>query len=459
MENRSHVVFIVPDGVGVKNYLYSNVLKHLKETSEITIWSTLPESAFYTIKELHDVTFNYMPLTLHAESKRTRLLREAATYARLKFNTNVTDNTTILKNWRRPKGNTKLLMLYRLAELIGGWANTNYNRILKLETKAKRYWKQHIISTYKKELGAINPTSIFITHQRVNGLMPICIAAKELGIRTSTAIFSWDNLPKARLNVSVDQYLVWSDWMKDEMHLFYKEIEPSRVLVTGTPQFEFYKDQNRLIDRVTFAERYGLNPEAKWICFSGDDELTSPHDPKYLRDIAEYLPDHNSPVQIIFRRCPVDFSDRYDEVLKAFKHKIVSIDPIWYTESEAWVGYYSKFDDIQLQVNLAHHCDLVINLGSTMALDFTTFNKPCLYLNYDTVQDKDWTTTFIYKFQHFRSMEGLQPVGWINDVSEISLKISDALNNNLGKDRKLWLEKLVRHPYEKNSEIIAKTIV
>lgn len=459
MKEGAHAVIIVPDGVGVKNYLYSNVLKHLSKDAKITIWSTLPESTFTDVKTRHQIEFNYEPLSLQAEGKRTRLFREAATYARLRYNTKVTNNATIMKNWRLQKQNLKLHLLYQLAEYMGAWASHSYKRILKLERLAKKYWSKPVIAVYKKQLEKMQPTSLFITHQRVAGLMPVCLAAKEQNIKTSTAVFSWDNLPKARLNVDVDDYLVWSDWMKDEMQLYYKEIDIDRVKVTGTPQFEFYKDETVVINRDKFAETYGLNPELKWVCFSGDDELTSPHDPLYLRDVAAHIKKNKLPLQIIFRRCPVDFSNRYDAILEEYHSIIVSIDPIWYTEAEAWVGYYSKQEDIALQVNLAKHCEAVINLGSTMAIDFATFNKPCLYINYDAVNDENWTTEFIYKFQHFRSMEGMEPVGWINNEQEITDKLSALLEGNIGRDRTLWLEKLVRHPYETNSELIAKTIL
>ena len=459
MKHKSHVVFVVPDGVGVKNYLYSNVLKHVGFQSRVTIWSTLPQSAFEGIKALHQIDFEYRELQLYPENIKTRLLREAATYARLNYNQRVTGNPTILMNWRVPKRNFKLRLLYKLAELIGKSTVYKTRRILKLEARAKASWSEALINTYKADLEEMQATSLFITHQRVAGLMPICMAAAAKKIKTTTAIFSWDNLPKARLNVSVDQYIVWSDWMKDEMQIYYQEINPSQVFVTGTPQFEFYKEEQRLIDRVSFAKKYGLNPKAKWICFSGDDELSSPYDPYYLKDIAENLPQDQGPIQIIFRRCPVDFSNRYDEVLKQYNDIIISIDPIWYTEAESWIGYYSKIEDINLQVNLAHHCSMVINLGSTMALDFATFNKPCLYVNYDPVVDAHWTTKDIYKFQHLTSMEGLEPVGWINSVSEIDSKISQAFHDELGRDRALWFKKIVQHPHERSSEIIAKKIV
>jgi hypothetical protein len=95
-----------------------------------------------------------------------------------------------------------------------------------------------------------------------------------------------------------------------------------------------------------------------------------------------------------------------------------------------------------------------------MALDFATFNKPCVYLNYDVVKDDNWSTEFIYKFHHFKSMKDLEAVGWINSKSEISNIILDLLNENtsIGKDKKLWLEKLVLCPLEANSIKLANIL-
>lgn len=460
MSHKKHVVFIVPDGVGIKNYLYSELLNYVDAFAKVTIWSSLPESAFDEVKHLHNMEIQYKQLTLHRESILTRLFRESASFARLCYNAKKTQNETILLNWRRPKGNFKLGLLYRVAETIGSWAKTNYFRILSLENHSKKQWSSKIIESYKTDLKALNVDSIFITHQRVPGLMPICLATKALNIKSTTAIFSWDNLPKARLCVSTDYYVLWSDWMKNDMNLFYPEINASQLKIVGTPQFEFYKQGNRIVDRASFAKTYGLNPERKWLCFSGDDEYTSPYDPRYLNDIAEAISNLNESVQLIFRRCPVDFTTRYDATLEKYKDVIVSIDPIWHIDSKAWVGYFSKLEDVALQANLAKHCDGVINLGSTMALDFATYNKPCLYLNYDVVKDDNWSTEFIYKFHHFKSMKDLNAVGWINSESEIKDTILTVLDKNksIGKDRKLWLEKLVLCPLEGNSKKLANIL-
>lgn len=462
MTHKTHVVLIVPDGVGIKNYLYSKLLSYLSKQAKITIWSPLPEKAFDEVRQLHsNIDIDYKNLQLHKESVLTRIYRESATYARLHYFKKKTSNETLLLNWRKSKGSLKLRLLYKVAELIGSWAKSDYNRILKLEKFSKKYWSNTIIDYYKSELNKLNANSIFITHQRVANLMPISIASKTLGVKSISAIFSWDNIPKARLCVSADYYALWSSLMAEDMALFYPEIKPNQLKVVGTPQFEFYTQESRITDRKAFAEKHDLDLNKKWICFSGDDELTSPYDPNYLNDIANVMAQNHRDVQLVFRRCPVDFSNRYDEVLKKFKDVITSIDPVWHVDSDSWVEFFSKYGDIDLQVNLAHHCEGVINLGSTMALDFASMGKPCFYLNYDTVRDANWSTDFIYKYHHFGSFKRLEPVGWINGKDEIDKAINTILNgsNKMINESRKWMERIVLFPIDENSQKLSKLLV
>ncbi len=462
MPIKKHILIILPDGVGIRNYLYSDIITHLKKEAQITIWSPLPKEAFKDVETIHNIQVGYKQIQLASESSLGRLYREATTYARLIYNCKSQNNPTILTNWRRPKYSFKVKVLYRTAEVLGKFLSKKYSSILRFENKALSHVSKVNIADYKIDLEALQPTSILITHQRVPGLLPICLAAKQLNIATTTAVFSWDNLPKARLAVKTDTYLVWSQWMKDEMKTYYPEIEEERVILTGTPQFEFYLDKSRIITREDFAKQYGLDVKKKWICFSGDDFTTSPYDQMFLNDVAESLYSEKDRIQIIFRRCPVDFSSRYDEALNAFKDFIIPIDPIWNVQSETgWVGYFSKYEDLNLQINFAFHCSIVVNLGSTMALDFATFNKPCLYLRYDPIDDGVWSTKITYNYQHFRSMKDLDVVGWINSKSEIFNTISKALEtpDQIAQDKKKWMETVVLHPLDENSIKIAKAIL
>lgn len=459
---KNKVLLIFPDGVGIRNYLYSDVINNLKVDSNLVIWSSLPEEAFEEFKILHNVPFEFKKIKFQPEGILTRIYRESATYGRLLHNSIKTKNKTILINWKHNPTGLKLKILNRVAVVLGGWSSKKYNRILDFEQRALNHWNRTLIEHYKNDLRSLKLTSIFITHQRVASLMPICIAAKELNIPVITAIYSWDNLPKARLAVQADTYLVWSDYMKEEMLLYYPEIPQKDVIVTGTPQFEFYMKESLIETKAAFATRYGLDVSKQWVCFSGDDLMTSPNDPLYLEDVVKAIKSDTrlNNVQLIFRRSPADFSNRYDEVL-SHSIEILSINPLWHTSETDWTSYFPKFADVSLLVNLAFHCDLVINIGSTMAHDFAILNKPCLYLNYNQNVNLDWKIEVVYNFQHFRTMQGIEAVGWLNTVEEIADKINLALTHpeQVGKDRKKWLEKIVQHPLEENSRKIAHVLL
>jgi len=455
------ILFVIPDGVGIKNYVYSNLLTECTAKAKIQFYTPLNTEAFSEIKSVDEIKI--IPFTFDKESTITRFCNEAATYGRLLLNAKQTDNPTILTNWNYSPGGLKRKVLNFTAQKLGVWASKNYNRIIKLENIAQKNWSRSCIEKHKIQLQNCKPTSLFITHQRVASLMPICIAAKELGIPVTTVVYSWDNLPKARLAVLADKYFVWSDYMKEEMKLYYPEIPQQNVLVTGTPQFEFYLQENRVLSKQEFAKKHNLDATKKWICFSGDDIKTSPNDPNYLFDLAEAISKmaESSRPQIIFRRCPVDFTNRYDDVIDQFKELIIPIDPIWSVPKNnlSWGTYFPKQEDVDLQVNLAKHCEFVVNLGSTMAFDFAIMNKPCFYLNYDIInKNKCLPVHITYNFQHFKTMIDFDAVVWLNNKNELIEKVNLGLYHaaSLAKHKQQWFQKVVQHPLDKASALIAE---
>jgi hypothetical protein len=464
MENNNKILFIIPDGVGIKNYLYSNILVECVAKAKIHFYTPLNKEAFSGISILNELAIT--PFTFDKESNITKIFKEAATFGRLLVNAKETNNPTILTNWNYKPTGLKRKILNFIAQKLGVWASKKYSRVLKLENIALNNWNRTCIEKHKVELKNIKPTSIFITHQRVSSLMPICIAAKELNIPVISVIYSWDNLPKGRLAIQADKYLVWSEYMKDEIQLYYPEIPQNSIVVTGTPQFEFYLQENLIIPKEEFAKKFNLDINKKWICFSGDDIKTSPFDHLYLRDLAEAILQmklDNRP-QIIFRRCPVDFTDRYDVIINQYNEIIITIDPLWSVpiDTKSWGAYFPKLEDISMQVTLSKHCEFVVNLGSTMAFDFSVFHKPCFYINYDIDSNlTDWSVKTIYNYQHFKSMDGLQAVGWINGKEQIGELIEKGLKSpeEVGKDKQLWFQKIVQHPLDQASVRIAAQLI
>ncbi|GAB7256604.1 hypothetical protein [Polaribacter sp. OB-PA-B3] len=448
------ILIVVPDGVGIRNYLFSDIIPLLlKSKNKVIVYHSLDANALNEVKKLHKIDFEDKKNINYKESIKHKFFRETIAFARLNYNAKLVKNTTILKNWNyNRKGVQKIF--YKLVQILGKFCSKKYSRILWLENKYENFslkFSKNEIDFLKK----IEPKTIFCTHQRAIKAIPIVKAANLLGIKTVGVIYSWDNIPKARLAVKTDKYLVWSKYMKEEIKLFYPEISKDRVIVTGTPQFDFYKDKSNILPKHVFFEKYNLDVKKKTICFSGDDLLTSPYDPNYLEDICEAIVknDHEKEYQIIFRRCPVDTSDRYKNILKKYADRIIPIEPAWSNNSKNWTTLYPYYEDIKILTNICAHSDFVINLGSTMAHDFAFFNKPAAYLNYNTVKDFNWDVDTIYKFQHFKSMPTKQSVYWINSKEEIFSVIKEAINQKYSSGTK-WLKTI-----NLDSDNISKNIV
>ena len=456
-EEMKRICFLIPDGIGIRNYLYSDVISILvKQGHQVILWHSLdPELIKLTEKRL-DVNFEQYLFTHKPDGKRVQLLRESARFARLKLNARKKNNPTILTNWTGRSASRKGKLLIKGAEFIGGFLRS-YDLIASTESyEFKLVRKSKEFYSAKKFLEEIKPDLVFCTHQRVFSVTSAIEAAKSLGIPTSTAIFSWDNLPKGRLPFRTDQYLVWSEYMYDELRSYYPEILEHQIEVTGSPQFDFYYKEGIILESGELASKYGLDASKTWVCFSGCDTVTSPDDPKYLSDVAESLMDHDE-VELIFRPVPVEKVDRFLPVLEKF-NKIKLIKPIWVTGSH-WGNFFPLYEDIQLLVNLAYHCKVVVNMGSTMALDFSTFGNIGLYLRYDHQGVKpESSVETIFRFQHFRSMGDLKAVGYIHSPSEIKPKIIEAIENaeEIAPDRKLWFDKIVE---PKTSQTAATRIV
>ncbi|SFT40276.1 hypothetical protein SAMN04489724_0603 [Algoriphagus locisalis] len=442
------ILFVVPDGIGIRNYLYSDLFLKLENQGfQIHLLHNLEPKIIDYVKNERGISLADEQLKKPVESRFQQFLRESSTYARLKYNAKIKQNPTILTNWFKVKNNA-FKRVFQIATEVAGATLSSYDGIKYIEELNRLKWKKSAAyKEFKRDLLTIEPDLIFITHQRVSNLEPLCLAAGDLGIKTVTAIFSWDNLPKARLPLRTDFYAVWSDYMKSEMLDYYPEIHQNKVHVVGTPQFDFHFHKDLLQSRSDFATDYGLDVSKKWILFSGDDELTSPHDPKYLEDVVSAL-ESDSQVTVLFRQVPVCSVERYQHILDRFTN-VVHIPPKW-VKGANWMSFYPLFDDIKLLLNLCYHCEFSINIGSTIGLDFSYFDKPTIFLAYDTEIDKNWSTETVYQFQHFRSFEGLDAVIFANEKDSLKSLLKEVLKapESFATQKRDWREKIASNRSE-----------
>lgn len=451
------IFLLLPDGVGLRNFAYSKFNEiGAKRNFNIVFWN----KTVFPIQSLGFKEIKFQFIKLHPLTDILKIVKNRVSLNLFikKTNDSIYESYKFNFRYKTIKVSIKYLMA---TVLIGIFSN---KKGLAFLDKSINYFerKTHYYKYCKEILKAEKPDMVFSTSQRhIQSVAPL-LAAKDLKIPTAAFIFSWDNLPKATMVTDTDYYFVWSDYMKSELLFYYPNIKENQIIVTGTPQFEIHFEKEYLLTREDFFKAHALDLNKKYICFSGDDITTSPDDPKYLEDLAlavERLNQKGHNLGIIFRRCPVDFSKRYDAVLEKYSGMIVPIDPLWKPFSEYWDTILPTKEDGILFSNIAEHSEMVVNLGSTTVFDFVSHNKPCGYFRYNQKEqlDPNWDIFRCYKFVHFRSMVSEDAVIYLDSPAAIDGKIENVLNKkhqlNLDEANK-WFQTINQFPPQQASERI-----
>lgn len=443
MQNNKIFIFL-PDGVGLRNFAYSNFYSiGQNENLDVIFWNNTPFN-------LTDLSFKEIKIEDSKSNTFTEIYKNARKEIELNLNIKKTGDK-VYDSYRFPRSYNGIKRTIKsvLIDFFTLFYSTNKGLIKVRQKVAQAERKTAYYNESLKTLQTENPAMVFCTNQRpLTAIAPI-LAAKDLGIPTATFIYSWDNLPKGMMVIETDYYFVWSDLMKKELLFYYPYIQEETIFITGTPQFELHFDKKKLLTKEDFFKENNLDFNKKYICFSGDDFTSSPDDPKYLEDAAiaiQKMKTKGFDLGIIFRRCPVDFSDRYDEVLKKYSDIIIKMDPLWKPFSTSWNAILPTKEDDYLLSNLAEHCEMVVNLGSSMVFDFICHEKPCGYFRYNQkIQlDKTWDIFKCYNYVHFRSMPTQDPVFFMDSPDLIADAIEKALQKNteVTEAAKQWFKKI-----------------
>jgi hypothetical protein len=432
-----------PDGVGLRNFAFT----HFKEIGEQrghkivywnnTVFSLKEELGYDEVKienhRIHPLTPIYSRIRKHIELNVSRKRFNDDVYPTYKFPFSYSG----IKN---------TLITFFIKFLIG--LNSSEHGVIRIRRRINAL--ERSTSKYKyciAQLQEHKPDLVFCTTQRATQSIGALLAAQDLGIPTVAFVYSWDNVPKAMQVVETDYYCVWSDLMKEEVLKYYPFIEDTQVIVTGTPQFEPHYDTSLLQSRVEFFAQYNLDTAKKYICYSGDDETTSPLDQFYLEDLAHAVRSLNSKGEnlgIIYRKCPVDTTKRYDAVLEANKDIIVALDPLWKAMGTQWNEILPTKQDLAMLYNVCEHSELVTNVCSSTVFDFIVHNKSCIYFNYEQPQLKKGIRDIgqNYNYVHFRSMPSPNAAVFCTDKKDLEYHVKQILDGKLSNvvECKKWYE-------------------
>ncbi|MEM6687550.1 MAG: hypothetical protein AAF617_17365 [Bacteroidota bacterium] len=321
------------------------------------------------------------------------------------------------------------------------------------------FFKQTRTSSYYKEclayLIANTPDLLYCSHQVSSFSLAPVLAARDLGIPVVSFIYSWDNLPKGNKMLKADHYFVWSDYMKEEMSVYYPdEVKKDNIIVTGTPQFACYTKPEYLISKELFHNAYNLPLDKKLLCFSGNFTSIGMDDPSYLKDLAEAVQTYNqantAQYHVVLRANPSDYNQGFLPILEEYKDVITEVIPTWNHEQFPLPESYTVNSNLGVLYSTLYYCEAIFNIGSTMALDAILLGKPAFYCCYKQENGhKDFDIERLYQFVHFKTFKAhpkaVYRIQSQNELEQLIGQFDVKQKSNIAQ-RLHWAESLTKHP-------------
>lgn len=255
------------------------------------------------------------------------------------------------------------------------------------------------------------------------------------GITSISIIISWDNLTsKGVMNTKPDLVLVWNRPMVLEYQQFYGLFcDHAAVRIAGIPRFDTYFEDSSW-QNSNLTGMVGGSPESRIILFSTGALKHYSCQNYIINDLLAYA--ESRPNIVILVRChPGDAPERY--------HHFSSIKNLHFFQPFGEnPGHIPPVDFLKmLHLQLAT-CDVCIQVASTMFLDATACNKPCISIAYD-------------------AQPGVHYAGSVRRFYDYShqLPLHKALNKHIVCDRRELFRKLDEILAGRNVQVHLKNVV
>ena len=420
---------VITDGVGYRNFVMSDFLHEAASSFDaVTLYSGLPTTALEA-HILPNVTVFELPV--YKESIRTwiyRKLKEIAHLQQHKAKTyGINDNLKHSKSKRFTKRGILNNLIHFIAAL---WHSENAIRTY--ERWQFRSFKNHRVTKhYLKLLKEDKPDLLFFTHQRPPFLAPMLSMAKTAKIPTTSFIFSWDNLAsKGRMLGEFDNYLVWSNLMKEELIQFYPKTNVKSIRIVGTPQFEPYVLDRYSVSRKELFEKFELDVNKKIICYSCADSSIGQNDETHIRALWSFIEQYDN-LQLLIRTSPAEDGQRF-KALKSDLPRLKWNIPKWSqtrtNHAESWSQRLPSEEDVLDLKAILSFSDVNVNMLSTMSLDFMLFDKPVINTVFGNESNGLYNDQRFLNYKHYKHVIDSKSVTIAKNESELHQQLEEALN-------------------------------
>lgn len=237
----------------------------------------------------------------------------------------------------------------------------------------------------------ISPKILVATYPVTYPEPSLLLAAKKSGIKTVIHLLSWDNITaKGYFQALADKYIAWGPIMEEELIATYG-VQAEDIKVCGVPHFDLYfqpptplEDHNNLVNELRSSTK-------SYVFYAMSAPRYAPHEV----EIIEFLYKESAKsagkeeaFTIVARPHPSIYKGSFSdpaipaklEELRSSHGLVISTPDLTQRSSMNWSV---RDSDMYELVGLLRHAAVVINSGSTVAVEALALGKPVIITAYD----------------------------------------------------------------------------
>lgn len=424
---KQKIAIILPRGEAIKNFVYSGITDELRKDFIVDFFSVVPNLEIK--KYLQEKCDRFYELSPEKEAfdKKAQQHNEILKIAHAKKLNSVTGNLKLLKDDLMSKKNIKSNIIRRFRKLLAGFYTSEESlRILTNKFVEANYNHNNVLH-YEALLKESKPDIVFnASHIHNPSSYNLLYAVKKLGLKTATFLFSWDNLTsQGRIIPEYDYYFTWNEKIKKDLLRIYPFIKSDEVFVTGTPQFDFHFKDEFLWKKGKLYEFLNIPKHKKIVLYSTGMAYYVPKESIIVEEIDKVLQEIDEDLQLVVRIYAKDDNTPY-YVLKEKNKRINIPDHFWE------LNYMTPtFKDLSLFNSLLNHCELGINVASTVSLDLAVLNKPVINIAFNPPNVDIYPNNYekIYEFDHYKPIIASGAIALARSPQELKTQIQQYLND------------------------------
>jgi hypothetical protein len=257
--------------------------------------------------------------------------------------------------------------------------------------------------------------------------------ANKLGIPTTSAIASWDNLTsKGTSQVPVNKLFVWNKYLKKEAVELHK-INSKFIEIIGSPTFDYLFNWNTKIDKLKFMLAAKIANYDYYILYLCSSPSISKNEFEIIIELANSMTLLKTEKKccLLVRPHPLNF--RIWENKNSLPENLILFPNI--NEN------YSSNESIDIYCHSMFYSSAVIGLNTSAFIEACILNKPCISL---PSYPENYTRE---NFGHFKHLADGKFINMPNNKEDVNHIIENILLNDdddLFQMRKLFTNNFIR---------------